>query len=74
MYQYIRHNFNIRSHSLDILLSPNYLIKEMTISAEGNPHKTQNCDGGNVDDDFEKIGTENNDEKNENIDLEYNDE
>lgn len=74
MYQYIRHNFNIRSHSPDILLSPNYLIKEMTISAEGNPHKTQNCDGGNVDDDFKKIGTENNDEKNENIDLEYNDE
>jgi hypothetical protein len=30
----------------------------MTISAEGNPDKTQNCDGGNVDDDFEKIGTE----------------
>lgn len=46
----------------------------MTISTEGNPDKTQNCDGGNVDDDFEKIGTENNDEKNENIDLEYNDE
>jgi hypothetical protein len=46
----------------------------MTISAEGNPDKTQNCDGSNVDDDFEKIGTENNDEKNENIDLEYNDE
>ena len=27
----------------------------MTISAEGNADKTQNCDGGNVDDDFEKI-------------------
>ena len=34
----------------------------------------QSPDGGNVDDDFEKIGTENNDEKNENIDLEYNNE
>lgn len=74
MYQYIRHNFNIRSHNPDILLSPNYLIKEMTISAEGNPHKMQSRDGGNVDDDFEKIGTENNDEKNENINLEYNNE
>ena len=74
MYQYIRHNFKIRSHSPDILQSPNYLIQEMTISAEGNPDKTQNCDGGNVDDDFKKIGTENNNEKNENIDLEYNDE
>ena len=74
MYQYIRHNLNIRSHSPDNLLSPNYLIKEMTISAEGNPHKMQSRDGGNVDDDFEKIGTENNDEKNANIDLEYNDE
>jgi hypothetical protein len=31
-------------------------------------------DGGNVDDDFEKIDTENNDKKNENIDLEYNNE
>jgi hypothetical protein len=31
----------------------------------------QSRDGGNVDDDFEKIGTENNDDKNENIDLEY---
>ena len=46
----------------------------MTISAEGNRHKMQSRDAGNVDDDFEKIGTENNDEKNENIDLEYNDE
>ena len=32
----------------------------------------QSRDGGNVDDDFEKIDTENNDEKNENIDLEDN--
>ena len=46
----------------------------MTISAEGNPDKMLSRDGGNVDDDFEKIGTENNDEKNENIDLEYNNE
>lgn len=46
----------------------------MTISAEGNPHKMQSHDGGNIDDDFEKNGTEYNDEKNENIDLEYNDE
>ena len=45
----------------------------MTISAEGNPHEMLSRDGDNVDDDFEKIGTENNDEKNENIDLEYND-
>lgn len=35
----------------------------MTISAEGNPHKMQSRDGGNVDDDFEKIGIENNREK-----------
>ena len=54
MYQYICHNFNIKSHSPDSLLSPNYLIQEMTISAEGNPDKTQNCDGGTVDDDFKK--------------------
>jgi hypothetical protein len=46
----------------------------MTISAEGNSHKMQSRDSGNVDDDFEKISTENNDEKNENIDLEYNNE
>ena len=62
------HNINIRNHSLDIL-SPYYLIQEMTISAEGNRHKMQSRDGGNVDDDFEKIGTENNYEKNENIDF-----
>ena len=31
----------------------------MTISAEGNQHKMQSRYGCNVDDDFEKIGTEN---------------